>query len=409
MVFLAAALMGCRAMEEENIVYLVTPVPTTAAVALIPTPVPTSAPTPSPAPTATPTPTPLSLEARLQLYIEGMTTEEKIGQMVMFGFSGTKKVSEEFGELMEEYAIGNVILYGANISRTDSDGGFARCAQLTEDIEAHNAGKIPLLISTDVEGGNVTRFKWEKWPTHAATLGQKNNVDSARSQFAAIGAGLLRAGINTDLAPVLDVAHKPEETFLKKRIISSDEKTVARIGVACVEGLQEAGCLSVVKHFPGHGAATADSHDTTPVVKKTLDQLEEYELFPFAQAVTAGADGVMVAHILYPNIDSQHIASQSRVFLTEILREQLGFSGFIMSDDFRMQGLRRQTSLEEGAVTFILAGGDLILCGANHSYQRAILGGLYQAVADGTLSQQRLNESVYRILWAKMQVTDWEP
>ena len=144
------------------------------------------------------------------------------------------------------------------------------------------------------------------------------------------------------------------------------------------------------------------------MVQKSLDALNSYELLPFAEGLKT-ADGVMVAHILYPKIDDEHIASQSEIFITEILRGELGFTGFVMSDDFRMAGLRKQTSVKEGAVQFILAGGDLILCGANHAYQREILEGLYEAVENGTIGEQRLNESVYRILTAKMRVTGWDP
>ena len=374
-----------------------------------PTAASTPAPTPTPVPTPEPTPTPVPLEAQLGRYVAGMTDREKIGQLVMFGFSGTKAVSAEFGKIMADYAVGNVILYGPNISRGDKDGGFDRCARLTEDIRAHNATGIPLLISTDVEGGNVTRFRWRTRTQSADALGTNGDEEAARLQFERIATALNDVGINTDLAPVLDVAKSPSKTFLGKRIISSDEATAARIGVACVDGLQTGGCLSIVKHFPGHGATTADSHNTTPVVKKTLEELEAYELYPFRQAVAAGVDGIMVAHILYPAIDPDHIATQSEVIITDLLRTGMGFEGVVMSDDFRMNGLRSKASLEQAAVQFILAGGDLILCGANHSYQRSILKGLTDAVANGTISQERLNESVVRLLTAKMKVTAWEP
>ena len=117
----------------------------------------------------------------------------------------------------------------------------------------------------------------------------------------------------------------------------------------------------------------------------------------------------MVAHILYINVDGKRVASQSETFITGVLRERFGFAGIVMSDDFRMAGLRRQTPLKRAAVQFILAGGDLILCGANHSYQKQILEGLYAAVENGTITEQRINESVYRILSAKLRVTDWDP
>lgn len=379
---------------------VVPPAPTEA-----PTPVPTATPAPTPEPTATPVPP----EAKLRQYVAGMTDREKIGQLVMFGFSGTRTVSSEFAKIMADYSIGNVILYGPNISRDDKDGGFDRCAQLTRDIRAHNATDIPLLISTDVEGGNVTRFRWRTRTQSADVLGSSNDAEAARLQFERIATALADVGINTDLAPVLDVAKSPAKTFLGKRIISSDEQVAARIGCACIEGLQIGGCLSIVKHFPGHGATTADSHNTTPVVKKTYEELEEYELYPFRQAVAAGVDGIMVAHILYPKIDPDHIATQSEVILTDLLRDKMDFEGIVMSDDFRMNGLRSKANLEQAAVRFILAGGDLILCGANHTYQRSILKGLTDAVASGAISEERLNESVVRILTAKMKVTDWEP
>ena len=121
------------------------------------------------------------------------------------------------------------------------------------------------------------------------------------------------------------------------------------------------------------------------------------------------ADGVMIAHILYPSIDGKYITSQSEVFVREVLRETYGYTGIVMSDDFRMAGLRKQTSLEKAAVRFICIGGDMILCGANAAYQKQILKGLYDAVEDGTITEARLNESVYRILSAKMRATGWDP
>ncbi|MDO4543949.1 MAG: glycoside hydrolase family 3 N-terminal domain-containing protein [Clostridia bacterium] len=384
-----------------DVVAVETPAPATETPS--PSPYAVTEETPAPAteaPTEEPTPS-----DPLLAYIENMSVEERIGQLCMFGFSGTNGVSSTFADIMDEYKIGNVILYGSNITRTDSDGGFSRCSSLTADIKEHNASGIPLLISTDVEGGNVTRFKWPSWPTHARTLGSSNDTERAYEQFLMIGDGLSGVGINTDLAPCLDVAYDPMSTFLQKRIISSDEAVVSSVGLACIEGLQAANTLSIVKHFPGHGATNEDSHETTPTVYKGYEELSSYELVPFSDAASS-ADGVMVGHILYPDIDSD-IASMSYFWITEVLRGELGFSGIVMSDDFRMKGLRSRYSLDEAAVKFILAGGDLILCGANHDYQRLILQGLYAAVEDGTISEERLNESVYRILTAKMKVTDW--
>lgn len=405
-IFLLFSVTACKSDSGSDPILSLTASPAPQGETAPPSP---SAPTDTPLPTDTPAPTEVPMSYRLERYVSSMTTEEKIGQVVMFGFSGTSKLSSAFGELMDAYRIGNVILYGDNISRSNSDGGFARCKKLTAALRSRSAGEIPLLIAIDVEGGSVTRFHWDTSLLSARTLGNREDTDRAREQFRYIGEGLMGVGLNVNLAPVMDVAENPTSTFLGKRIISSSADIVSSIGTACIEGLHESGCLAFVKHFPGHGATTADSHETTPKVKKTLEELWEYELIPFAAAVNAGADGVMVGHISYPNIDAEHIASQSYTLITEVLRGQMGFEGVVMSDDFRMKGLRNRTSLKAGAVQFILAGGDLILCGPNHSYQREILQGLTEAVESGAISEDRLNESVVRILTAKMKATGWEP
>lgn len=413
---LALLLSGCTPDNTSDTIVFQTPVPVQAEVTSVfatdtpvpATPVPTPEPTPVPTEEPTPSPTPEpTLEERLYAYISTMTVEEKIGQLCMFGFSGTKTVSSEFAKIMRDYHIGCVILYGQNISRGNSDGGFKQCLALTDSVREANGSEIPLLISTDVEGGTVTRFKWKKSLESGRTLGKKKDTERARNQFVYIGEGLLSAGINVDLAPVLDVSKDPDSHFMGRRIISSDEDIVSEIGAACVDGLHEAGVLSIVKHFPGHGSTNTDSHDATPVVSKSYDSLRSYDLVPFRNVLRYGADGVMVSHILFESIDSDHIASQSSIVIGDLLRGEYGFEGIVMSDDFRMAGLRNRTSLDKAAVRFLLAGGDLILCGANHEYQRKILSGLYDAVTDGTLTEQRIDESVFRILSAKLSVTDW--
>ena len=165
-----------------------------------------------------------------------MRTEEKIGQLCMFGFSGTTEISAEFREIMNDYHIGNVILYGEkNTTRSGGDGGFRKCKRLTDSIREASGSEIPLLISTDVEGGNVTRFHWSKTLLSAQSLGKSRSTEKARAQFERIAEGLKSAGINVDLAPCLDIAKAPSETFLKKRIISSDRDVASRIGVAVSE------------------------------------------------------------------------------------------------------------------------------------------------------------------------------
>ena len=362
--------------------------------------------TPSPEPTFTPAPTAapeLTEEERLSLYIQNMSDAQKIGQLVMFGFEGNQAAEESFVCFMEEYNVGNLFLSSHNISDKMKDGGFSRCKEMLAALEQAKQSDIPLLISIDEEGGSVRRFGWEKKTPNAATLGKNNDEGAAYTQFAGIGRGLLLAGVQMNLAPCLDIAKNPSASWLHYRMISGDAEVATKIGLVCVEGLQSAGCMSVVKHFPGHGATNSNSHRGTPVVKKTLDMLLEYELLPFQAAVGAGVDGVMVTHISYPNIDAEHISSMSPVLIDEILRGHMGFGGLVLSDDFLMAGLTTKYKADEAAVQFILAGGDIILCGSRLKMQKQIMDALRAAVENGTISQERLNESVARILRAKIK------
>ena len=374
-----------------------------------PSPIPTVSPAPSPSPSPTPSQAPASEAERLAAYIDAMPIEQKLGQLVMFGGSGTSRPDSDFESVLREYPIGNIVLYGANIAKNDADGGFSRAQRLLNAIEETASCDIPPLVSIDVEGGDVVRFHWDKWPLSARKLGTRNDPDEAYAQFLSIGQKLFETGINMNLAPVLDVSEDPMRTFLTTRIISSDEAIVASIGVSIIEGLHDAGCLATAKHFPGHGGTRADSHATTPVIRRSAASLSSYDLVPFAAAIDAGVDVVLVAHILYPALDEAQIATLSPAIITDLLRGQLGFDGIVLSDDFRMGGLTGQCGVGEAAVRFLLAGGDLILCGPQHEAQREIMEALLAAASDGTLSQARIDESVARILKKKMQVSGWSP
>jgi len=374
-----------------------------------PTPTPSPAPTPTPTPSPTPEPTPLSDEALVQARIDSMTLGEKLGQLVLFGFSGKNTPSTSYLALFTDYNVGNFMLYGANIQQDDPDGGFARAKQLSDALQSGLQGDIRPFVGIDVEGGSVVRFTWPKWPSSARTLGKNGDPAKAREQFSYIGQKLLASGINLNLAPVLDVANDPMSTFLTSRIISSDADTAAAIGAATIEGLKTAGCLSAAKHFPGHGGTNADSHAAMPVVDKSLDAMRGYDLIPFMAGIKAGVDIVLVAHISYPQLDENDIASMSAPIISGLLREELGFSGVVMSDDFRMGGLTGRYDVGEAAVRFINAGGDLILCGAVAESQIAIMQALQAAAADGSLSEARINESLMRILLLKLKSGLWTP
>jgi len=364
--------------------------------------------TATPEPTVTPEVAPATAEEWVERYMATMSTQEKLGQLVMFGFSGTTQVQDPFDTIWNSCSVGNAILYGSNIKSSNSDGGFGQATKLTEQIRATVNSEIPPLIGIDVEGGSVVRFRWSPQPVSARSLGRRRDKDYAMQQFQTIGAGLVGVGINIDLAPVLDVSEKPMDTFLETRIISEDANIAAAIGSAVIDGLHAGGCLSCAKHFPGHGGTTEDSHAVTPVIDKTVEELQSYDLVPFASAISSGVDAIMIGHVLYPALDNTDIASMSKPIMTDLLREQMGFEGLIISDDFRMDGLTTRYEIGDAAVRFLLAGGDIILCGAVSEKQQAIVDSLKAAAEDGRLSQERIDESVKRVLLKKLSLGSWD-
>ena len=369
---------------------------------------PDSEPTVTAEPIATPEVAPVTAEEWVDRYMTTMSTQEKLGQLVMFGFSGTTDVQDPYRTIWNSYSVGNAILYGSNIKSTNSDGGFGQAKKLTEKIAASVNNDIPPLISIDVEGGSVVRFRWSPQPVSARSLGRRRDADFAMQQFKTIGTKLVSIGINLDLAPVLDVSVNPMDTFLETRIISEDASITAAIGSSIIDGLHAGGCLSGAKHFPGHGGTTEDSHVVTPTVDKTLEELQSYDLVPFVSAVASGVDAIMVAHVFYPALDSTDIASMSKPIMTDLLRDQMGYTGLILSDDFRMEGLTTRYEVGDAAVRFLLAGGDVIICGAVSDKQQTIVDALNAAAADGRLTQVRIDESVKRVLLKKLSLGNWD-
>ena len=337
-----------------------------------------------------------------------MSMQEKLGQLVMFGFSGTAEVQNPFREIWSNYAVGNAILYGPNIKSGNNDGGFGQTKSLTAQIAGSVNNDIPPLIGIDVEGGSVVRFRWNPQPVSARSLGRRRDADYAKEQFQTIGEKLVSVGINLDLAPVLDISENPMDTFLETRIISEDASITAAIGSAIIEGLHAGGCLSSAKHFPGHGGTNEDSHAVTPIIDKTLEALQSYDLIPFVSAIESGVDAIMISHVLYPALDSTDIASVSKPIITDLLRTQMGFDGLILSDDFRMEGLTTRYEVGDAAVRFLLAGGDVVICGAVSDKQQAIVEALNTAAADGRLTQARVDESVKRVLLQKLALGNWD-
>ncbi len=320
-----------------------------------------------------------------------MTREtQTIGQLFMVGFEGTRAPQEILGSLRRG-SVGGVILFRRNLESP------AQIAALTRALH-EAAGRWPLLIATDQEGGRVARLPepFTRFPA-CGTLGRSGSEDLAFRYGQALAAELTAVGITVNMAPVLDVSTNPANPIIGDRALGADPALVSRLGVAMIHGLQRGGVLPVGKHFPGHGDTAADSHLELPRVPHARERLHAVELSPFAAAIGAGLPALMTAHVLYPALDPDYPATLSPAILTTLLRQTLHFEGVIVSDDLLMRGVTARWGVGEAAVMFLRAGGDLILICENPTAQAEAMEAVTHAVRAGDLSSERLATSLARL------------
>lgn len=254
--------------------------------------------------------------------LAGMTLEDKIGQMLLVGIDGTTAESAA-QKMIAEDKVGGIILYSDNIS------SLKQLVSLTNALKKSNNGNpAPLFMSVDQEGGKVSRLpaEYAVFPSNAA-VGKGNTATDAGTMGELIARAVKSSGFNMDFAPVLDINSNPDNPVIGDRSFGSTADLVVRLGIAEMKGLESEGIVPVVKHYPGHGDTSVDSHLELPVINKTEAQLAKLEWLPFQAAIKEKADAVMVAHILYPKLDPEKPASLSKVIIGEQLRGEMGFKG----------------------------------------------------------------------------------
>lgn len=325
-----------------------------------------------------------------------LTTAEKIGQLVLVGMDGTT-ANANTKELIDKYHVGGFIFYKDNIK--DSEQTLKLINQLKSD---NKSAKIPLFLSIDEEGGRVTRLPGElvKAPS-AGKIGAAGKVDAGSEIGALIGRQLSGFGLNMDFAPVLDINSNPNNPVIGDRSYGDNADIVSQMGIAVMKGLSKEGIIPVVKHFPGHGDTSVDSHIGLPVIEHNMDRLRKLELVPFQHAIAEGADVVMIAHLLLPKLDPDHPASFSKTIIHDLLREELGFEGVVISDDMTMGAITENYNVDEAAIEFLLAGGNIVLVGHEYSKEKAVIEAIEQAVEAGEISEETLNSRVYDVLKLK--------
>ncbi|MEP6599840.1 MAG: glycoside hydrolase family 3 N-terminal domain-containing protein [Actinomycetota bacterium] len=306
------------------------------------------------------------------------------------GFSGQVPPPWLRGALADGLA--GVILFGSNVADGDDLG--------TLTAELRSAAGRDLVIGLDEEGGDVTRLDATRGSEvpGAAALGALDDPATTEEIYAAIGSRLAASGVTLDLAPVADVNVDPENPVIGVRSFSADPQVAARHVAAAVRGLQRFGVAACVKHFPGHGATSTDSHLAVPVVARSRSQLDEIEFVPFRAAIAAGARAAMTAHLLVPALDAELIGTLSRRVTTDVLRGTLGFTGTIVTDALEMAAVTQRVGVVDGFVQALLAGADLIETGAGEYPElvEQIPAAVLAAVRSGRLSAERLAEASRR-------------
>ncbi len=337
--------------------------------------------------------------------MDGMTVEEKAAQLFILtpeqltGFDVVVQAGDTTKDALEEYPVGGLVYFDENLEDADQTGEMLGNTQ--------SYARYGLFLGVDEEGGSLVArianndgFSVEQVPD-MKEIGESGDVDEARRAGAVIGEYLSGLGFNMDFAPVADVLTNPGNTAIGVRSFGSDSQIDADMVAQVVQGLQENQIVSVLKHFPGHGDTDEDSHDGAAVSNRTLDELESTEFLPFEAGIEAGASCVMVGHISLPQVTDDDLpATLSPEIVTDLLRGQLGFDGVVITDSMSMGAITNYYSPGEAAVMAVNAGCDMLLKPEN--FQEAYQG-IVDALDDGSLTQERLDESVRRILLCKIE------
>ena len=319
-----------------------------------------------------------------------MNDGDVIGQLFMVDFSGPEP-SAGIERLIADAAVGGVILFDKNII---SPGQTAFLTNALQRLAA-TAGKPPLLVGADQEGGPVVRVRPTHFPS-AMAFGAAGSEDLVGLAAAVTGKELRAVGIHVNFSPVLDVNSNPANPVIGVRSYGEDPALVTRLGTRAVREMQSAGVLATAKHFPGHGDTSLDSHLALPVVPHPRSRLEAVEFAPFRAAIRAGVGGIMTAHVVYPVLDPDRPATLSPAVIGA-LRSEFGFQGLVVSDSMRMRAITDRYGPGEAAVRAVLAGVDLLLaCGPEEAQWEAIKA-LRAAVAAGRIPHSRIHGAARRV------------
>lgn len=345
----------------------------------------------------------------VQNIVDSMSLEEKVAQLFLVqpeaivDIGTATAAGDATKQAINKTPVGGFVYFSDNLQSEQ------QVQDMLRNVQKYSEDRIglPAFLSVDEEGGTVARVastgRFDVTDVgDMAKIGASGDVQQARQAGETIGSYLSELGFNLDFAPDADVLTNPDNTVVKKRSFGSDPRVVSDMSLAVAQGLAQHQVHSVYKHFPGHGATAGDTHQGYAYTDKTLDELKQSELIPFENAIQNNAAFIMAAHISAPRVTGDDTpASLSKTMITDILRGQMGYDGIVVTDAMNMGAVTEQYTSAQAAVKALQAGADLVLM--PEDFQEAYQGVL-DAVKDGTLTEQRINESVTRIVKVKVHM-----
>jgi beta-N-acetylhexosaminidase len=338
----------------------------------------------------------------VQRIMEGMSLDQKLGQLLIVEYLGNSYQDSGLQYMIKQQFVGGFMYQESNNNFDAPDNTVSSINAFSQQAQTDAA--VPLLIATDQEGGLVNRlYTFHGDLPSAQDMAASGDPHVAFVQGAQDATWLSDLGMNADLAPVVDV-HTVNPPVLETRMFGSDPQTVATYAGAFLNGLQENGVAGCLKHFPGLGAITSDPHSGLPVVNRSMADLEKIDLAPYRLLISQEHPAmIMATDVLMPAIDPTLPAELSPKAIDGVLRGELGYNGVVITDGLYMSGISDQWTLSQATVMAVEAGDDLIEGPFTPDQVSAVVSALKQALQQGQLSMERIDQSVQRILLMKMQ------
>lgn len=360
-----------------------------------------------------------SIEQTSRKMVQDMSQKEKLGQLIMIDFRKWQEkplteLNPEIKKVIEDYKLGGIILFRENLANTE------QTIRLIDDLQ-NSSQTLPLLISTDQEGGYVTRLQQGTEMPGNMALGAGGDLELTKKVGTTIGKELKALGINFNFAPVVDVNSNQKNPIIGVRSFGDNPQQVGATATAYIDGLKSIGIISTVKHFPGHGNTVSDTHIGLATVDYSREQWEAIDKVPFKMAIDNGVEAIMTAHVIVPALDDTKVVSKkdgfligtpatlSKPIMTDLVRKELGFEGVIVSDALNMRAITDNFGDVESVIKGILAGGDIMLMPVIIRNKEDIkkLENLYDEVLEemekNKILRRRVEESAERIVSLKLK------